>query len=186
MPASRHSFAEPQRRERRQLGGLEDDGVAAGERRSQLPARDVCREVPGDDEADDAERLPEGGRHAPSHGDRLPTVLVDRTGVEVEHLRHHPDLSARARDRLAHVLGLDARQLVGVLLDERREPSQEPCPIGRRHRAPGREGRLGIRDRLVRLLDPRLLELGDRHFRRRVDDGQGHAKPRLCRMRQIP
>ena len=39
-------LAEPQRRERRQLGRLEHDGVAAGERRPELPRGDVEREVP--------------------------------------------------------------------------------------------------------------------------------------------
>ena len=50
MPASSASSREAERRHRGQLGRLEHDGVAAGERRPELPARDVEREVPGDDE----------------------------------------------------------------------------------------------------------------------------------------
>ena len=45
------------RRERRQLGRLEDHRVAAGERRRRLPAGDLQRIVPGADAGDDAERL---------------------------------------------------------------------------------------------------------------------------------
>ena len=40
---------QPQRRERRLLGGLEHHGVAAGERRAELPGRHQQREVPRDD-----------------------------------------------------------------------------------------------------------------------------------------
>ena len=45
--------------ERRLLGRLEHDAVAGGERRRQLPGRHQQREVPGNDLADDAERLVE-------------------------------------------------------------------------------------------------------------------------------
>ena len=38
------------------LGGLEDDGVAAGEGRGELPRRHEEREVPREDLPDDAER----------------------------------------------------------------------------------------------------------------------------------
>ena len=43
-------LGEPERRERRQLGGLQHDRVAARERRPELPARDDQREVPGHDQ----------------------------------------------------------------------------------------------------------------------------------------
>jgi hypothetical protein len=39
------------------LGGLEDDAVAGGERRGELPRGHEQREVPRDDLPDDAERL---------------------------------------------------------------------------------------------------------------------------------
>ena len=122
-PGLEAQLAEPDGRERRQLGRLEDDRVPACERRPELPARDVRREVPRDDEPDDAERLAERRRDAAGDRDRLAEVLVDRAGVEVEDLRDHADLAARAGDRLADVLGLDPRELLGVLFDERREPT---------------------------------------------------------------
>ena len=83
-----------------------------------------------------------------------------------------PDLAPRARDRLADVARLDPRELLAVLLDERREPAQQPPSIGRRNRSPGRERGLRAGDGGIGLLDPRLLELGDRLLGRRVEDGQ--------------
>ena len=41
--------------ERGELGGLDDDGVAGGERGRDLPGEHQQREVPGDDLADDAD-----------------------------------------------------------------------------------------------------------------------------------
>ena len=130
-PGLEAQLAEPQRGERRQLGRLEDDRVATGERRPELPAGDVRREVPRDDEPDDAEWLTERGSDSAGHGDRLAAVLVDGSGVEVEDLRHHADLAARSGDRLAHVLRLDPSELLGVLLDQRRESPKKAASIGR-------------------------------------------------------
>src|SRR5262249_28615993 len=120
-PRFESKLADPKRRQRRQLGRLEDDRVPTGECRPELPARDVGGEVPGDDEPDHTEWLAERRRDTPSHGNRLAAVLVDGAGVEVEDLRDHPDLAAGAGDRLADVLGLDTSKVLGVLLDERRE-----------------------------------------------------------------
>ena len=173
-PGLEAELGEPQRGERRQLCRLEHDGVPARERRPELPARDVEREVPGDDEPDDAERLAERRRYAAGDRDRVATMLVHGARVEVEDLRDHPDLAACAGDRLADVPRLDPRELLGVLLDERREPAQESRAIGGSDRAPGRKRRLRARDRRVRLLDARLLELGDRLLGRGVEDGQRH------------
>ncbi len=168
-------LGEPERGERRQLGGLEDDGVAAGERRAELPGGDVEREVPRDDQPDDAERLAEGHVDAAGDGDRLAVVLVDRAGVEVEDVGDHADLAARAGDRLADVLRLDPRELLAVLLDERREPPQQPPAVGGRNGAPGGERRPRASDRRVGLLDPGLVERRNRLLGRGVDDGDRHA-----------
>ena len=145
---------------------------------------------------DDAERLAEGRVHPARDGDRLAVVLVDRAGVEVEDLGDHADLAARARDRLADVLRLDLGELLGVLLDERREPPQQARPVGRGDRPPGRKRGLGPRDGGVGLLEAGLLELGDRLLRRRVEHGESHGDdstrsrpacargPATCRPRQ--
>ena len=67
-PGLERELGKAQGRERRQLGRLEHDGVPAGERGAELPARDVEREVPGHDQADDAERLAERGGDAARAG----------------------------------------------------------------------------------------------------------------------
>ena len=123
---------------------------------------------------DDAERLTERHVNTARHGDGLAVVLVDRARVEVEDLRDHADLGAGAGDRLADVLRLDPRKLLRVLLDERREPPEEPRPVGGSDGAPFLERRLGASDRRVGLLDPSRLELGDRLLSRRVGHDQSH------------
>jgi hypothetical protein len=89
----------------------------------------------------------------------------------MEDLRDHADLAARAADRLADVARLDARELLVVLLDERREAPQQAGAIGRRDGAPGGICRPGPRDRTVGLLDAGRVELGQRLLGRRVQDG---------------
>jgi hypothetical protein len=116
-PGLERELGQPQRRQRRELGGLEHDGVPAGESRPELPAGDVEREVPGHDQADDTEGFAKRGGDSAGGGDRLAVVLVDRAGVVVEDLRGHSDLAASSRDRLADVLRLDAGELLAVLLD---------------------------------------------------------------------
>ena len=57
--------------------GLSTAVLPGGERWSHLPAGHHQREVPGDDQADDADRLPEREvEPRPGHGDRLAVVLV--------------------------------------------------------------------------------------------------------------
>ena len=62
--------------------------------------RDVEREVPGDDQPDDAERLAEGQVDAAGDGDRLAVPLVDGAGVEVEDVAR-PCRPRRGRRRSA-------------------------------------------------------------------------------------
>ncbi len=57
-------------------------------------------------------------------------MLVDRAGVEVKNRGDHPDLAPRTGDRLADVLRLDLRKLLGMLFDERREAAQQAPTIG--------------------------------------------------------
>ena len=123
-PGFECELGEPQRAERGELGRLQHDGVAARERGAELPRGDVEREVPGDDQPDHSERLAKGHVDAAGDGDRLAVLLVDGARVEVEDVGDHPHLAARPGDRLADVPRLDPRELLAVLLDERREPPQ--------------------------------------------------------------
>jgi hypothetical protein len=150
---------ELERGERRELGGLQHDRVAGGERRAELPARDREREVPGRDQPDDAERLPEGHVDAARHGDRPARVPLGRARVIAERLDDHAHLAARIRDRLAGVARLELRELLEHLLERVREPVEQGGAVARGHGAPGREGGLGARHGGVGLLDARLRDL---------------------------
>ena len=70
------------RGERRQLGGLEDHGIAAGERRRGLPAGDLQRVVPGAD--------------AGHHAQRLAARVAERLGAEIEVLAGDADCARPA------------------------------------------------------------------------------------------
>ena len=174
IPASRIRSARRSAESGVSSAGFEDDRVPAGERGAELPAGDIEREVPRHDQADDAERLAEGDVDAAGDGDRLAVVLVDGARVEVEDLRDHADLGARAGDRLADVLRFDPRELLGVLLDERGEPAQEGGAIGGSHGTPVLEGLLRPSNRRVGLVDAGGLELGDRLLGGGVGDDQSH------------
>ena len=128
----------------------------------------------GRDQPDDPERLAEGDVDPAGDGNRLAVVLVDRAGVEMEHLGHHPDLPASARDRLAGVGRFEAGEGFGVLLDEAREPAEQATTVGWSHGAPGRECGRRTRDSGVGFLDTGLLELGDRLLGGGVEHGERH------------
>jgi hypothetical protein len=55
-----HQLAEAQRRQRRFLGRLEDNGATRGEGRADLPYRGTERTIPGNDRADDADGFLQG------------------------------------------------------------------------------------------------------------------------------
>ena len=122
-------------RERRQLGRLEDDGVACRQRRAELPRGDRQREVPGRDQADDAERLAERHVDAAVDRDRVAEQPLGRAGVVVEDVGDHADLAAGVGDRLADVARLEPGQVLGVVA--RRRPhrrirsARSPGPIRR-------------------------------------------------------
>ncbi len=133
-------------RERRQLGRLEDDGVAAHERGDDLPRWDRHREVPRRDDRADAERLADRHRtlvaqfrrHGlsvlPSPFPREEERHVDRfLHVAARFVQHLPHLARHVtRERLLPLdedLGRTEEDL-GAL----RRWRQPPCVIGRRRR----------------------------------------------------
>jgi hypothetical protein len=120
-----------ERGERRLLGGLEDDGVAAGERRADLPGEHEQREVPGDDLAGHADRLVQHLHVVRAVGRRHQAVdLVRPAGVVPDAPRHHGHLGPRRlRQRLAVVPRLQRRDLLRVPLDQVREAQQHAAPL---------------------------------------------------------
>ena len=99
--------AEQQRGERGERRRLEDDRVAAGQGRGELPGGDEQREVPRHDEAADADRL---AQHDVEPGvldrDDRAEVLVGGAGVVLEHVGRRVRLPAGVADRVAGVAGL--------------------------------------------------------------------------------
>jgi hypothetical protein len=134
-----HELGEPQRGERRLLGGLQHDGAAGRERGPELPRRHEEREVPRDDLADDADRLAHGPRHVARHRDRERRALDLRrparhVAEDVDRERHVG--GARHDLRLAVVEALELRELVGVRLEEVGELPEQAAAVRRRHRRP--------------------------------------------------
>ena len=142
--------AEQERAERRRLGGLQHDGVAARERRRDLPREHQQREVPRDDLPGDADRL------------RLPVregvlELVGPAGVveEVRGRERKVDV-ARLLDRLAAVQRLEHGELARALLQDARDPEQVLRALGARQRRPA------VRECCARRADGRVDLLGRR------------------------
>ena len=85
--------------------GLEDDRVAADQRRHHLPARDGDREVPGRDDAGDADRLADAHRPLVGQlgGHRVAEHAAPLAGHQVGDVDAFLDVAARLGEDLAHL-----------------------------------------------------------------------------------
>ena len=146
-----------------EVGRLDHDAVAVGERRGDLPGRDGDREIPGRDHADDADRLAgDLDADAGTHGrDALAIQAQALAGEEGEDLAGAGGLADAFRQGLAFLarqqaaeLVLAGEDLVGGLL-------QDFVALLRGGAAPGREGSLGGGDRIVQVLNGALRILAD-------------------------
>ena len=161
QPGLERQLADAQRAQRRQLGRLDHDRVAGGQRRCEAPARDRHGEVPGHDDGHHTERLVEGHVEASGHGD-LPAALPLRgRRVVLEHVAHVPGLPACVPDHVAGVRHLQVGQLVEVRVDGGGEAPEQPGPLPGREVPPGLEGGGRPRDGGVGLLGGQPLDLGD-------------------------
>ena len=133
MPASAASSAMRRDGERRLFGGLDDDGIAGGQGRSELPRGHEQGIVPRHHGGDDADRLAGDerdrsrgdmarSRHRPCRRPRRTTGCLDRARNVA---------AGGDRDRLAHVEGFEQRQLVLVLRYEVGEFQQGLLALGR-------------------------------------------------------
>ncbi len=146
-------LGEEQRGQRRGLGRLEHDGVAARERRGDLPGQHQQREVPRDHLPGDAERL----RVGPEAG---VLELVGPAGVVEEVRRDDRDVDvARLLDRLAVVERLEDGELAAALLDDARDPVEVLGALAARHPRP--DARVGAARGLDGGVDVGLVGLGD-------------------------
>ena len=163
---------ELERRQRRQLGGLEHDRVPGCQRRRDLPRRDRQREVPGHDQADDAQRLAERHVDAAGDGDRVAQQPLGGSRVVVEDVRDETDLAACVADRLADVTRLERRQLLRVSFDRFGDAAEQRRAVGGVEGTPRGERLLRTGDRRVGVLDAGMRELGEHLLGRRLDDPQ--------------
>jgi hypothetical protein len=139
---------EHQRRERRLLRGLQNDGVAGRQRRPDLPDGHHQRVVPGRDLPDDADGLAPDHRRVAAHvlARGLPLEQARGAGEEAQVVGRDRDLVVDDRLWLADVRRLEGPQLVRVLVQGVGQPEQRLGALLRRRLAP-------LRKRLLRRLD---------------------------------
>ena len=144
--------------QRRVLRGLQHDGVAADERRSELPGRDGDRKVPRRDRADDADRHPHAHHElVPELGRRRLAVHAASLACHVEaHVDRLLDVAAGLRLDLAHLVRHQVGQLGLALGEEGGEAVQHLRALGSRSQAPLVVGRARGRDGAVDVFGPGL------------------------------
>ena len=156
-----HELGEPHGHARIALGRLQDEGVAAGDRRRELPHRDHRREVERRDAGDDAERLAHGIEVDAGAGGIAELALhqVRDAAGELHHLEAALDVALGVGDDLAVLAGEELRELVVIALHELEELEQHPRP-------PLRVGGGPRRLRALRVLHrrPDLGLGGERHL----------------------
>ena len=149
------------RGDRRLLGGLHDDRVAAGEGRAPFHGEHQEREVPGDDLADHADGLAERvGEEVAADGDRAALDFVGPAAVVFEEVRDALDVAERVAEDLAAVERFEFRELLGVFLDEFGEFEEESAAVGGVHLFPG-GGIEGVAGGFDGAVDVGRVTLGD-------------------------
>ena len=111
--------------ERRQAGRLEDDRVAEGEGRDDLPGRDRDREVPRRDDAADAERLAQGEQQGRWVGRGV--VLADRLLDLAGEVAEDRDRAGRLADPFLEGLALFPAQVTPDLAESGWRGFPTPC-----------------------------------------------------------
>ncbi len=185
-PSLQQQLAEPERGQRRLLGGLQHDGACARQNRSELPRRHQQREVPRDDLPNHADRLAEGVREVLAgrreRRDRNGRALDLRRPARhiPEQVRRQRDVGGpRDRERLPVVERLEHRELVAVLLDQIGDLPDQPAAIGRVHPPPRRivvERPPRGAHRAVDVLSLAHRDLGERLLGRGVDRRKSLAR----------
>jgi hypothetical protein len=143
-----------QRRQRRLFGGLEDDRIAAGNRRRQLPGHHHQRVVPRRDRADDADGIAADHRGVARQifaGDR-PCIVAHGAGEEAVAIDDRRDfVIEHGIDRLAAVERFERAKPGGVLLDRVGDLQEISRSARRAWSATSLEGLFGGIDRSVDL-----------------------------------
>ena len=139
------------RQQRRVLGRLQHDRVAANERRTELPRRDRDREVPRRDRTDDPHRHPDAHHElvAELRGRRLAEEAAPLAAHVVAHVDRFLDVTARLRLHLSHLARHQVGELGLALFEQLREAEEDVAALGRRNEAPVLPGGARGRDRAI-------------------------------------
>lgn len=146
-------FGEPQRYGRVALGGLEDEGVAAGQRGSRLPQGDHRGEVERGDAGHHTDRGAHGVDVDAGAGvvGELPLQQMRDPGGELHHFQAALDVAVCVGDRLAVLGGEQPGQRVPLALDELEEAEEDAGTALRIPLAPLALRRRGVGDRRLGL-----------------------------------
>ncbi len=119
---------ERQDRQRRVLGGLDDDRVAGGQRRGDLEAGDHQRGVPRQDRADDTQRHPAGVAElvAAARQRHALDLAGDACGIPEEGAEQGGFRAGLGAQRVAGVQCRQLRERLGLVLQAVRDPQQHP------------------------------------------------------------
>jgi hypothetical protein len=173
----RVDFRQPECTDRSQFRRLEDHGVAAGERRRGLPARELDRVVPRPDSNADAERLTSRVGEGLAEIDMLPRQARGEAGVILDAIGAAEHVNGdRLLDRLAGVEHLKLGEFAIALAQDGGGAVQDAAPFGAGHARPDAESFLSGRDRPLDVFIPGLLNGADRLARRRVQRLEGLAR----------
>jgi hypothetical protein len=182
----REDRSQHERGERGLGRGLQHHRASGREGRSDLPAREVEREVPGHDGAHDTHGDPLREHEvAGVHRPHLTAHLVGPARVVAQHLHRLGDVDLRLEQRLAVLPGLDLRELLGALLEQIRGAGQHGPALPGRELPPrvGLEARAGRGDRGIHVGDAGRLHGREDLFRGGVDDlervARGRRPPRV-------
>ena len=168
---------EAQGRQGRPRRRLEDDGIAGGQRRPQLPAGHVQGIIPGSNRGDHADRLAADERGS------IRDVLVDRlalhaascSGEEAHVVGDGGHVHGSDVEWLARLAGLEARELLGVRLDDVGQLEERGHALLRRRLLPRLERGRRRLDGAVDVLRRARRDSGDDRIVCRIDDLEGLA-----------
>jgi hypothetical protein len=148
-------FAEPEARQRRLFGALDDHGIAGGERSGGFLGAKPERVVERIDLGDDAERL--SARQVEmtvALRERLALDLGDEARAIAQPVGGPDHVTAHADDSVAGIDRIEQRELVRILFDTVRQKLEAACAFLDRYARPLLEARLG---RLNSRIDIRFI-----------------------------
>ena len=155
--------AQLERRQRRLLRRLQHHCVPARQRRCDLPRGHEEREVPWDDPAHDAHRLPQRVvEHPAPDGDRLALQLRGPPRIVAERVGRLGNVDPRLPQRLPVIHGFEPGQRFRPRLDRAPQPRHHLAPVDGVHTAPVGVGRRRLPGRGYGPIDIGLARFGHR------------------------